>query len=101
MIYTKKKTIDKCASITIPSTGKEGHTKKNGKCFCPFVCRRSKKHKKNLVALKIEKSPIESRSPWPTGSKTASEHLGYKTSMKTQRLPQARQRKSDEHFYRS
>ena len=28
MNYIKKKTIDKCASITIPSTGKEGHTKK-------------------------------------------------------------------------
>ena len=35
------------------------------------------------------------------GQKNLPDHLGHKTSMKTQRLPPARQRESDEHVYRS
>jgi len=33
MNYIEKKLIDKCASITILSTGKEGHTKKMENAF--------------------------------------------------------------------
>ena len=102
MNYIKKKTIDKWVSITIPSTGKEDHTKKNGKCVGPFVCRRSKKHKENPRSSKnrTKSDGIEiTLAHW--SQKTLLTIWGTKTSMKTQRLPPARQRKSDEHVYRS
>ena len=61
MIYTKKRTIDKCALITIPSTGKEGHTKKKWKIRWSDCLSQVKKTSKSLGALKIEKSPMASR----------------------------------------
>ena len=61
--------------------------------------------KKNIKNPRSDKNRKKSNGVVMTlarwGQKNLPDHLGYKTSMKTQRLPPARQRKSDEHLYRS